>query len=144
MENQEIKIPKWYWILVVILLLWNLMGVGSFFQHTMISQEALDAMPANEAELYGKYPLWTHIAFALSVFGGVLGCIGLLLRKKWSKTILIISFVSIIVQMAHSLFIAKATEVYGPGAVVMPIMVILIGVFLVWLADFGIKKGWLK
>jgi hypothetical protein len=146
MENQFAKLPKWYMILAVLFLLWNLMGVGSFVQHITISNspETLAALPANEAALYGKYPIWTHIAFAVSVFTGVLGCIGLLLKKKWSKPVFVISFVSIVIQMYHSLFMAKATDVYGPGAVFMPIMVILIGLFLIWMADYGIKKGYLQ
>ena len=145
MENKSIKMPGWYLILSVLFLLWNLMGVASFYQHIAISNspEALAALPANEAELYGKYPLWTHVAFALSVLGGVLGCIGLLMKKKWAKPVFIVSMISIIVQMFHSLVIAKATDVYGPGAVVMPILIILIGIFLVWFSDHGIKKKWL-
>ncbi|MFD1315499.1 hypothetical protein [Namhaeicola litoreus] len=139
------RMPKWYMILAIVLLLWNLMGVGSFVQHIMISNsaEALAALPEEEATLYGKYPLWTHIAFAVSVIFGVLGCLGLLLKKKWSKPVFVISFVSIVIQMYHSLFIAKATDVYGPGAVTMPILVILVGLFLIWMADYGIKKGFL-
>jgi hypothetical protein len=145
MENKSIKMPGWYLILSVLFLLWNLMGVASFYQHIAISNspEALAALPANEAELYGKYPLWTHVAFAISVISGVLGCMGLLMKKKWARPVFVVSLISILAQMAHSLLVAKATEVYGPGAVVMPVLVILIGAFLVWFADYGIKKRWL-
>lgn len=142
MEN-SIKIPAWYWIVAVIMLLWNLLGVGAFFSQVGMSDEAMAALPEAERELYSSYPLWTTVAFAVAVFGGALGCIGLLLKKKWAKMVLIISLIGIIIQMFHSLVISGAMEVYGPGAAVMPVMVIVFAIFLVWLSNFSIKKHWL-
>ncbi len=144
MENQKTTIPKWYWALVVLFLLWNLMGVVSFFQHTFITDEALQALPAAERDLYNSYPLWTKIAFAFAVFGGAIGSVGLVMKKKWAKYAFIVSLVGIIPQMAHNLFFTKAREVYGPGTEIMPVLIIVFGVFLVWFSAFGIKKNWLK
>ncbi|PIB35806.1 hypothetical protein BFP72_10575 [Reichenbachiella sp. 5M10] len=144
MTTDKIKLPGWFWFIMVLLLLWNIMGIGSFFYHVTISDEALQAMPDAERELYGNYPFWTQLAFAIAVLGGTLGCIGLMLRAKWSKPVLMMSLVAIVVQMYHSLFIAGSMEVYGPGAVVMPILVILVAVFLVWFAGVVDKKGWMK
>ncbi len=142
--TEKSRIPVWFWIVTTILLVWNLMGVGSFFQHITVSEEALQALPTNERELYGQYPDWAKIAFALAVFGGAIGCIALLLRRKWARPVLVISLIAVIIQMFHSLFIAKAMDVYGPGSVVMPILVILISIFLVWFANYSFKKGWLR
>lgn len=138
------KMATWFLVVAIVLTLWDLMGVISFFQHITISDEALQAMPQNERELYGSYPMWTTVAFAVAVFGGFLGSILLLLKKKLAKPVFIVSLIAVIVQMFHSLFIARAMDVYGPGATIMPIMVIAIGIFQIWLANFGIKKGWLR
>jgi len=144
MENQEIKVPAWFWVVAVIMLIWNLIGVGSFIQNMMMSEEALQALPQAEQDLYANYPNWTKVAFFVAVFGGAIGSLGLLLRKAWSRSILIVSLVAVIAQMIHSLFIAKAMDVYGPGAAIMPVMIILFGFFLVWFSNFGIRKGWLR
>ncbi len=143
MEN-NIKTPKWFWGLVIFFLLWNIMGVASFFQHTFISQEALDALPKAERELYGSYPLWTVIAFAIATFFGLAGSIGLLLKKKWAKQAFIVSLVGIIPQIIHNIFFTNAREVYGSASDVMPILVVLLGLFLIWFSIYGIKRGWLK
>jgi len=143
MEN-NIKIPVWFWVIAIFFLLWNLMGVISFFAHTFISEEALAKLPTNERELYGDYPIWTTIVFAVAVFGGLIGSFGLILKKKWSKIAFIISLCAIIPQMIHNVFFTKSIEVYGPGqASTMPIMVIVLGLFIVWFTNFGIKKNWL-
>jgi hypothetical protein len=144
MENQKTTIPNWFWAVAVFSLLWNLMGVASFFQQITMTDEALKSLPLAEQELYSSYPLWTFIAFAFAVFGGIIGSIGLLMKKKWAKLAFIISLLAIIIQMIHTLFFTKAKEVYGAGTEVMPTLVIVCGVFLLWFSTFGIKKGWLK
>ena len=144
MENQKTALPKWFWVIAIIALLWNLMGVFSFFQHVFISDEALNALPPAEQDLYNSYPLWTKIAFAFAVFGGVIGSIGLVARKKWAKPAFILSLLGIIPQMSHSLFFTNSRDVYGPGTEVMPVSIILVAVFLLWFATFGIRKDWLN
>lgn len=144
MKNNKINIPVWFWIISVLSLLWNAMGVISFFSHTFISAEALANLPLAERELYGDYPLWTTVVFAIAVFSGFVGSLGLVFKKKWSKPTFIISLCAIIPQMAHNLFFTKSMEVYGPGqAATMPIMVVLFGVFLVWYSNKAVQKKWL-
>lgn len=143
MENQKSTIPKWYWAVTIIFLLWNLMGVASFFVHTFISDEALQALPEAEQDLYGSYPLWTKVLFAIAVFGGLMGSVGLAIRKKWALSAFVVSLAAIIPQMTHNLFFTTAREVYGPGTEIMPILVVVLGVFVVWFSSFGIRKSWL-
>lgn len=139
------KIPKWFWVVAIFFLLWNIMGVLSFFAHTFISEEALAALPDNEKELYGDYPIWTTIVFAIAVFFGLFGSLGLLLKKRWSKIAFIISLCAIIPQMIHNVFFTKSMDVYGPGqAATMPIMVVVSGFFLIWFSKYAINQNWLK
>ena len=145
MENTKIKLPVWFWIVVIVFLLWNIVGVFSFFAHTFISDEAIAKLPAAERELYGEYPFWTTIVFAVAVFFGIAGSLGLILKQKWSKIAFIISFIAIVPQMIHNVFFTKSIEVYGIAqAVTMPILVVVFGIFLVWFSDFSIHKKWLK
>ncbi|WP_339666172.1 hypothetical protein [Maribacter arcticus] len=137
--------PKWFWVVAIFFLLWNIMGVLSFFAHTFISEEALAALPDNEKELYGDYPIWTTIVFAIAVFFGLFGSLGLLLKKRWSKLAFIISLCAIIPQMIHNVFFTKSMDVYGPGqAATMPIMVVVSGFFLIWFSKYAINQNWLK
>jgi len=145
MELEKTKIPIWFWVVSIFFLLWNIMGVFSFLAHTFISTEALAELPTDERELYGEYPLWTTIIFAIAVFTGMIGAIGLVLKKKWAKMAFIISLFAIIPQMIHNVFFTNAIEVYGAvEAVTMPALVVIIGLFLVWFSMFAIKKQWLK
>ncbi|PCE66696.1 hypothetical protein [Sediminicola luteus] len=143
MENSN-TVPKWFTVVAVLALLWNLMGLGSFFMHVFISEEALAVLPEAERNLYGQFPLWTEVVFAIAVLGGTLGSLGLLMRKAWAKPLFWISLVAIIIQMSHNLFMTDAMEVYGNMAALMPTLVVAIGIFMVWLSNKGVNLGWLK
>jgi hypothetical protein len=133
-----------FWIISVLALLWNLMGVAAYIDHVTMTQEALQAKPIEEQQLYTDIPVWATAAFAIAVWGSTLGCILLLLRKKLATPVLSISFAAVLVQMVHSLVISKSIEVYGPGGMIMPIMIMLVGAFLIWYSRKATALGWLK
>ncbi len=138
------KPATWFWIVSAIALLWNLMGVMAYIAQVTMSPEALQALPENERALYESAPAWATGAFAIAVWGGALGSVLLLLRRKLATSVLIVSFIGIIVQMVHSFGIANSIEVYGPGGLIMPIMVLFIGAGLIWFSRKASTNGWLK
>ena len=144
MSNTSDKPIISFWIISVIALIWNLMGVNQYLQQAY-NTESFRAMYTDEQfEIIQATPSWAIAAFAIAVFGGTFGCILLILRKRLAKFFFMASLFGIVVQMIYNLFIVKALEVYGPGAIIMPIMVIAVGFFLVWYSKRAIAKGWLK
>ena len=143
-DETQSAIPRSFWIIASLALVWNLLGVGAYIGHVTMTDEAIMALPEAERMLYENAPAWVTAAFATAVNGGALGCLLLLLRKAWAMPVLILSLVGIVAQMYHSFFIAKAVAVYGPGSAVMPAMVIVIGILLVWYARFATAKGWIS
>lgn len=136
--------PKWFLGIAIFALIWNLLGVFAYIGQMMMTPEMLDAIPAAERELMENTPAWATAAFAFAVWGGALASTLLLMKKKVAFYVFILSFLGILIQMYHSIFIANSIEVYGPGGLVMPIMVLLIGVGLIWYSDKLTKSGWLS
>ncbi|SDL29013.1 hypothetical protein [Kriegella aquimaris] len=142
-KDQEIKPPKWFWIVSVLALLWNIMGVMAYLKDAFMSVEDLEKLTQAERLLYESQPAWATAAFAIAVWGGTLGCIALLLRKKWARPVFLISLIGIVVQLVYAFFLSNSFEVYGPGAVAMPIIVALIGILLVFFSGKAQNKGWI-
>ena len=142
-NNANSTAPKWFVFLVIVLAIWNLMGVMAFVMQMTMTAEQIAALPEKEQVLYQDIPLWVNIAFGCAVFGGALGCIALVLKKAIALPILFISLAGVIVQMFHAFVIANSFEVYGPGGTIMPIMVVVVALYLVWLANNAKVKGWL-
>jgi hypothetical protein len=138
------KPATWFWVVSALALVWNLMGVMAYIMQVTMSPEALQALPENERTLMESVPTWVTSAFAIAVWGSTLGSILLLMRKKIATPVFILSFVGILVQMYYNLFMSKSMEVYGPGGLAMPIMVLVLGVFLIWFSRKATSNAWIN
>ena len=67
-----------------------------------------------------------------------------MLKKSWAVPLLGLSLLGIIVQMIHAFFISNSFEVFGPGSAIMPVMVILVAIYLLWLSMKAKKNGWIN
>ncbi len=141
-EEPITKVPKWFMIVAAVLLVWNLLGVMAYIVQVMMSPEALAALPQEQRQLYENTPAWATAAFAVAVNFGALGCVLLLLRKNLAGLFLQLSLAGVLVQMFHSFFMSKSFEVFGPGGLVMPVMVIVIAIYLVVLAAKAKMRRW--
>ncbi len=144
MTTTDNKPKIWFWIVSAVALVWNLMGVMAYITQVTMSPEALQALPENQRALYESVPSWATMAFAIAIWGGVIGCVLLLLRRKQATPVLILSLAGILVQMYHSFFISNSFEVFGPGGLVMPIMIVVMGIWLIWLSRKATANGWMK
>ncbi len=136
------KPPIWFWVISIIALLWNIMGVAAYLGQAYMTDEALAALPEADQNFYNNMPAWVTAAFAIAVFGGTLGCIGLVLKKKWATMILLVSLIAVLAQATYNFFLQDFVELSG-GRIIMPIVVILIAVFLVWFSKNATSKGWI-
>ncbi len=136
--------PVWFWVISIIALLWYLMDMSAFFMRVLMADDVIRAMPENQQHLYWNIPLWVNIVFAGEVFGGALGCVGLLLRKKWALPLFAVSILGVFSQTFHVYFLSDAISTMGTPAVVMPLVAIVIGVGMIVLARSAISKGWLR
>jgi hypothetical protein len=130
------RAPAWFRILAGLGLVWNLIGIYHYLVTVgMLPPGAAGDMPRPEM------PAWVMAAFAVAVFAGALGSLGLLMLKRWATMLLILSLVAILAQAVWGFVLRDAPET---PALLIPAAVVLIGILLVWLASFGGKKGWLS
>ncbi|MEP0134217.1 MAG: hypothetical protein ABJJ25_08310 [Eudoraea sp.] len=144
-EKSNTKPPVWFWIVSILALLWNLMGVMSYLEQAYMTDEIKAQYTAEQLTLMQGIPAWVTAAFAIAVWGGLLGCIALLFRKRWAKPLLMLSLIAILIQMAYSFFMTNAAEIYGliPG-IIIPLLVIIIGIALVQFARIAEKRNWIS
>lgn len=143
MENTVNKVPVWYWIIGVIALLWNFMGINAFYSDMTISQEALAALTPEHRGLYETMPMWVKAVFGGAVLLGTLGSIGLLLRKRWASILLGLSLVCVLAQMAHS-FATDGYKIAGGAAMTMGMVVLAFAAFIALFARWSNTKGYLN
>ncbi len=135
--------PAWFWVVSVVALVWNLIGLAAFVMQVLMTEEAIAALPEEQQPLYENIPVWATLAFAVATIGGTLGCVGLLMRKAWSFPVFVLSVLGVLVQVGRIFLLTDALGILGPQAVVMPLMVIVIGIALIVYSKSAISKGWL-
>ncbi|MCK0161956.1 hypothetical protein [Allomuricauda sp. F6463D] len=138
------KPPTWFWVVSIIALLWNLVGVFNYLNQAFNPMSVLESLDQVQREAFESIPAWATAAFAIAVFSGTFACIGLLIRRKWAKPLFILSLIAAVAQFIHWLFISNAVDAFGPSTYAMPIIVIVIGIYLISFSKKGIQKGWLK
>jgi len=131
-----------FWIIGVVALIWNGMGVNAYLQHAFKTEASMADMNAEQIALLNSTPAWITALFAIAVFGGVLGCIALLMRKKIAVSLLIVSFLAATIQQLYWMLGTNMAEVFSESQpYVMPIMIIVFAAFLVWYSKGQFKKG---
>jgi len=123
---------KWLKPIAIFAILWNAAGVIAFFAHVFLSDEAILLLPKEQQDIFLNEPVWTNVTFAIAVFSGLIGSVLLLLKNRLATPLLTLSLIVGAIQFFYNIFIGNAIEVYGLNIVIMPILVIIIGSFLVW------------
>ena len=129
-----------FWVVGILATIWNILGVGAYLGNAFATEEAMAAMPQADQDYVNNMPAWVTAAFAVAVWFGLAACIGLLMRKKWAVPLFMLSLLGILVQQIYNFFIQDYIELAG-SALIMPVVVILVSIFLVWYSKDARKKG---
>jgi len=139
-----IKPPAGYWIISLLALLWMLFGVFAWWADLRMDEAALAQFSEAQQQLFRDRPQWIFILYAVAIFSGLLGALGLLLRKRWAVAVFWLSLLAIVVQFGYVLFGMDAIGRLGVAeAVPFPLLIATIGVFLLWFASRAKRRGWL-
>lgn len=136
--------PKWYMPVAILALLWNLIGCAAYLSDVMMTPEAVAQLPADQQALYAARPAWAVAAYAIAVWGGALGSLGLVLKKRWASPLLMASVAGLVVQDLALFVLSPAAGAVSPVAYVLQGMVFVIALALVRLAGTGSARGWLS
>jgi len=135
------RAPGWFRIVAVLAILWNLVGVYFYLVH--VGMVPGPEASAAERSIGESMPNWATACFAIGVFAGTLGSLGLLMLASWSRLLLLLSLLALLIEQGWLLFLSGAPQLLGPSAYGLPITILVVAALLVWLADKGGKRGWL-
>lgn len=127
-----------FWIIGGVTLLFNVAGAANFL--TQMNPDVVAAMPDEYRAIVESRPAWATVAFAVGVFGGVLGCILLLLRKSVAYYVLIASLLGAV---------AAQIPLFGmidmpAGALIGGSLQLVVTGLLIWYVRRAERKGWIS
>ena len=131
-----------FWIIGIIALLWNGMGVYNYLIQAYQTEAFTSSLNEAQLALMESMPSWNTALFAIAVFSGLIGTIFLLMKKKVSVSLFTLSFLSATVMQLYWLFGTDAVEVFSESMpYLMPVLVIVVCIFLVWYSKDQKAKG---
>ena len=142
--NQFKKVPVWFYIVAVLAVVWNAMGIFAYLSTVMMSTEDFAKMPQAMQDLQKATPLWAIAAFAIAVFAGTIGCLLLLIKKALAFPVLVLSLIAVMVQMSNFIFLMEGFDVISQEEMIMTLMVIIVAFLLMFFAKVSKAKGWIR
>jgi hypothetical protein len=144
MNDASAKPPTWFWIVSILILLWGAMGVFAFYTDVTMSEEMLAAMDDYDRRMYLGRPTWFATVYGLATWGGFLGGVALLLRRRLAIVLFLLSAVAVVVQFGWVFGVTDLTAEKGAWTLIFPIFILAIAIFQIWFANLANRRGWLR
>ncbi len=142
MDLTQSRTPAWFFIAAGLGLAWSVFGIYQYLNTVGGSLADFEAagMSAEQAAIMAAVPAWMDAAFAFGVFGGTLGCIGLLMRAGWARIALLVSLAGYVALWLGDLF-KGVFATLGAAQVIVLTVVVAVAAALVWLDSAGRTRG---
>ena len=144
-EAQGMRTPgrPWHlWLIGIVGVLWSSMGVLSFVLTQMKVEAVMSRFPPEQRAYFESFPWWAVASWAINVFGGVIGCLLLLLENRLAVQALLASAIGALVTNAGGLFLLGGMKVMvETDALGLTLVPIAVAAFLAYYAWAMSRKG---
>ena len=134
--------PWHLWLIGIVGGLWSAMGVISFVLTQLNVEAVMSRFPPQQREYFESFPLWAVAFWAIGVFGGVIGCLLLLLKNRLAFHALLASAIGAIVSNLGGLFLLGGMEVMAEtNALGLTVFPVIFAAFLAYYARAMSRNG---
>ena len=140
-EPRSIHVPRWFWLVAALCLLFEAAGCYAYILQVTVDPATL---PIDERRLVEAMPIWAIGAYAMAVWVGLIGAIGLLLRKRFARGALLISLAFVVVQFGGMLLMPSIRTLMSSDQLLGPVVIFVIAYGFCQFCKIADKKDWLQ
>lgn len=133
--------PAWFRIVALLAVLWNAFGVFQYLSTVGLFGDPMAGMTDVQRTAAESIPAAITGAFAIGTLAGLIGSVGLFLRKRWALPLLVLSLLALIALEGWIVFLSGALEIFG--GIALPATIVVVAALLAWLAYHARGRGWL-
>ena len=125
--------PWHLWAIGVIALVWTALGAMDYVMTHTRNEAHMSEFNPEQLEFFYDIPAWVVAAWAIGVWGGVLGALLLLFRRPIAVWFFLASLLAIVVTASHNYLLSDGMEVMGDDfslALTSVIFLFALGLFL--------------
>ena len=129
--SSRTKAPWHLSVIGIIALLWNAMGAVDYFLSQTKNEAYMSMFTPEQLEFFYSFPSWSVALWAIAVWGGLLGCILLLLRIKLAVNVFLVSLICMVVNTIYIYAFTNGMKVMGdPFSLAFSAAIFIVAVFL--------------
>jgi hypothetical protein len=134
---------KWhFWAIGIVALLWNLIGAFDYLMTQTRNESYMSQFTQEQLNFFYGIPPWAVATWAIGVWGGVLGTILLLLRKRIAIWAYLASVIGIVVTTFENYVLSNGMDVAGDAfSLTMTALILVIALALLWYARATDRQG---
>jgi hypothetical protein len=138
MTNALVKIPWHLWLVGVIAVLFNFIGVFDYVMSMAqgAKYQASAGMTPEQIAHYQGMPGWMTVVWAVGVFGAFVASILLLLRRKLALPVFVLSLAAFLVSLVYTYVLTNGGAVMGPQMAIASAVIAALLVFFIWYSRF--------
>jgi hypothetical protein len=146
MTDAPLKTPWHLWLIGVIALLFNAIGVFDFVMNMVQGPKYLTSagMTPDQVAHYQQMPGWMTAVWAVGVFGAFGASILLLMRRKLALPVFILSLAAFLLSLLYTYVLTNGGAIMGRQmAITSAVIAGLLG-FFSWYSQFMSVRGVLR
>jgi hypothetical protein len=121
------KTPIHLWVLGILALLWNCIGGYDYLMSNIGGLAYFESTGMGDAYAWFQaMPVWAVAAWAIGVWGSVLGALLLLIRSRHAQTVYLVSIAGAVVAFAYQFTSDRPASMQGGMASVMPLVILIL------------------
>jgi len=124
--------------------LWSAVGAFDYTASQLRIESYMSQFPPEQLEYFYGFPAWSVAAWAVGVWGSLIGSLGLLLRKSWAVWVFGASIAGLALTTLYNFVLSDGLSIMGSGAAVFTAVIWIIALFLFFYARAMAKRGALR
>lgn len=125
--------PWHLWVVGIVSLLWNVMGVVDYLMTETRNEAYMAKFTQEQLDYFYEFPAWAVSTWAIAVWGGLLGSVLLLLARRLATPVFLVSLIAMILTTVYSYGFSNGLEVMGGVGPALFSAVIFVISVLLWL-----------
>ena len=120
------------------------MGVFDFLMTGTKNDMYMGNFTQEQLDYFYDFPMWAIVLWAIAVWGGLLGSVALLLRKKIAFPIFAASLAAMVGTAIYNFVLSNGLEIMGTAGAIFTVIIFAISLLLVVYSKAMVRRGVLR
>ena len=112
-ETAATGAPWHLWLIGIVALIWNAMGALDYVMTQTRNEAYMSGYTPEQLSFFYGLPPWVDAAWAIAVWGGVLGALLLLFRQRHAVWVFFASLIAMVLTTIQNYVLSNGIEVMG-------------------------------